>query len=179
MGSRPRAYTTIIEIQSSRSPGHYTKIPGSVDYVEARADATAAEVAHDALQLHLHEHNPQPDRLRARVWEGDFTTTPILRTEFIPAATAYPRNVFTWLVQVSNDGRHWTAEADEATGTEQFDGTAKELARQILQVRLDDRITTTDAAGNPITPEPGRLRVLVWEGGLRGEVVEATAVYAN
>lgn len=66
---------------------------------------------------------------------------------------------YTYRIETLFDTGRWAVEKDEARGTEVYDGTAEELAMEVLRNRVDDLI----ADG-----EYGYYRVLVWAGTTEG-----------
>lgn len=62
----------------------------------------------------------------------------------------------------------WGIETDDARGTEDYDGTAKECAKEIAQNRYDDLLSLG---------ETGEWRVLVWESDTEGDEDDIDVVH--
>jgi len=73
---------------------------------------------------------------------------------------------YTYAIEGSDDGEIWMPEAD-AIGTENYDGTAQDFARTVL----DNRLAEGDESG-PVD----QLRVVVWEGTQQDVIDMAAAV---
>ena len=78
-------------------------------------------------------------------------------------------STYTYAIESTGNGETWMPEAG-AIGTEDYDGTAAEYAQAVLGNWL------TDASSLGSAPEPGTLRVVVWDGPQQDVASMAAAV---
>lgn len=92
---------------------------------------------------------------------------PVARIAPLETPMTRTMTIFTYAIEISDDGQVWMPEGDAAVGIQASSDTAEDMARDVLDTWVDDL---------PEEAKGGHRRIVVWKGEQQDTIDMAVAI---